>query len=240
MKRAALLLLSFALIANDEAEPEAREAEHQSEFVGRYDGSSFETAMGMEIRADHTFGWGVSVGALDLHAKGTWMQDGPRVFFTSDPKPVEPVFRFSGIELAEGEPFVRVVWGKSGEEFQYASARITCRNGKNIYGQVHRDGYPSSLELEYEDDLSPDQNLREACDVPETVTLTMSIYDIRSKQFDLADLGWKPGETARFEFHRNDMGVADFTGVSGYLEDGVLKLQGAKWPLEMRKLPPRE
>ena len=33
--------------------------------------------------------------------------------------------------------------------------------------------------------------------------------------------------------------VADFTGVTGMLEDGKLKLVGGEWPLELRKLPPR-
>ncbi len=241
MKRIALCLLPLVLVANSEGEPEPAETETSSEFVGRYDGGSFETAMGMEIHGDGTFGWGVSVGALDMRARGTWRQEGNFIYLTSDPKPVEPEFKWSGLESTgatpEDTPFLRVVWGTNGKEFQYADAELTCENGERFYDQVHRDGYPSIEALEYTDPLPPDQDPRQSCDVPDTVVLVQSIHRIRSKPFKLADLGWEAGQTVRFAFHPNDMGVADFTGVTGYLEDGMLKLVGAEWPLEMRKLP---
>lgn len=240
MKRPTLCLLALPLLAAEDAPADAPTA---PDFVGRYDGSSFETAMGMEILEDGTWRWGVSVGALDMRARGTWEQRGDTLVLTSTPKPVAPKFAWSGVEKAATDaqktPYLRVVWATNGEPFQYASVRILCANGRTFSGQVHSDGYPSDQALEYQDPPLPKWDPRQSCDTPEKVVLKQTIYDVQSEVFDLKALGWKPSQTARFVFHRNDMGVADFTGVTGALEDGKLKLNGAKWPLELRKLPTR-
>lgn len=238
MQRAGFAVaMGLALIAN--AGPEATEAEDAttSEFVGRYDGNSFETAMGMEILADGTWGWGVSVGALDMRAKGTWRQEGDFIYLTSDPKPVAPAFGVSGLEESHAGRWFRVVWAGNGEPFQYASAIVTCKNGELIGNQVYSEGWPPPESAADDETLSADMPHKVECDEPETVTLSLSMYQIRSERYVLRDLGWEPGTTVRFEFLRNDLGVADFTGVTGYLEDGKLKLVGAEWPLELKKLP---
>ncbi|MEL7218905.1 MAG: hypothetical protein AAGK01_10800 [Pseudomonadota bacterium] len=249
-KRLAILTLALASpTLAEEPEDIASDAAADSAFVGRYDGSGFEMAMGMEIRADGTFGWGLSVGALDMRANGTWRQDGNFITLTSDPKPVAPEFRWSGIESVTSDPakapFVRVVWASNGKDFPYADVQLTCANGKRFYGQVHADGYPSNEAFEYADELpAAERDPRQSCDVPDTAVLIQGIHDIRSKPFKLADFGWKPGQTVRFAFHRNDLGVADFTGVTGYLDDGKIVLDVSavgrddfSGPLEMRRLP---
>ncbi|MDY7096997.1 MAG: hypothetical protein SXU28_02545 [Pseudomonadota bacterium] len=217
MKRSAILVAAFALMANGEPQP-SENASSESPFVGTYDGSSFELASGMVIRPDGTFQWGLSVGGLDLRAQGTWRQEGDFIYLTSNPKPVAPEFRFARIETYEGAPYLRVILAKSGREFQWADARITCRNGKSFGGQVHRDGYPSNAAREYDDRRDSEYDPLVGCDEPETVTLLQSNHAVRSKPFDLKKLGWKPGKTAVFAFHSNDLGTLDFTGVTGYLE----------------------
>ncbi len=239
MKRLAIAALAMALPANSQPESGTPEKAQGSEFVGLYDGSSFESAMGMEVRADGTFDWGLSVGALDLRASGTWAQQREMIILTSNPRPVPPVFRFSGLEPARGGEFVRVVLASNGEEFEFADIRLTCRNGKKFYGQVRSGGYPSTNALEYEDELPDEYDPRKSCDAPVTAMLELSMYDVASEPFDLASLGWTPGQTARFEFERNDLGVADFTGMTGALQDGTLTLQGGEWQFELRKLAPR-
>ncbi len=239
MKRMIIGVLAMALLANSQADPSAPETAQGSEFVGRYDGNSFETAMGMEVRSDGTFDWGLSVGALDLRAGGTWEQQGNLIILTSDPRPVPPVFRFSGLEPAKGAEFVRVVLASNGEEFEFADIRLTCRNGNEFYGQVRSDGYPSTAALEYEEEMPDEYDPRKSCDAPVTAMLELSMYDVVSEPFDLASLGWTPGQTARFEFERNDLGVADFTGMTGAIQDGTLTLQGGEWQFELRKLAPR-
>ena len=117
MKRLILLAMAAALVANGEPEGDETESTAQSEFVGRYDGSSFETAMGTEVRADGTWGWGLSVGALDMRAEGVWRQEGDFIYLTSDPKPVAAEFSFSGLETSENDPWIRVVWAGNGKPF---------------------------------------------------------------------------------------------------------------------------
>ncbi len=205
-----------------QVEQEAAEAQ-PPQFVGRYNGNSFETAMGMIIRDNGTFAWGVSVGGLDLRAAGTWETQGSFILFTSDPVPVPPEFGWSGYESSpEGGPLVKVIRASNGEPFIYASARLTCANGAEIYGNIDAEGW------------SPPPG---ECDTPVSLQLQQSNYNVMSEVYDLADtFVIEPGQTIRFEFRANDLGVADFTGMSGLLDDGILRVSGGEWPLELRKV----
>ncbi|MGJ8606212.1 MAG: hypothetical protein ACSHXH_19035 [Marivita sp.] len=223
----ALSALAFAIaspvLAQDqEPEGQATEAQPASDFVGRYNGNSFETAMGMIVREDGTFEWGLSVGGLDMRAAGTWTQQGEFILFTSDPVPVAPEFGWLGNESVPDRPLVKVVQSTNGEPFQYADALLTCANGARFNQPIPSEGW------------SPPEG---ECDTPESLQLIQSNYDVRSPVYDLAGtFAVQPGETIRFEFRRNDLGVADFTGMSGVLVDGVLSMNGGQWPLEMRKV----
>lgn len=194
------------------------------DFVGLYDGSSFETAMGMRIEADGQFEWGLSVGALDMRSSGMWDQDGDSIRLTTDPSPVPPEFRLLGVERSKAAPLVKVTWSTNGEPFQYAEAAVECSDGANLYEQVGSEGW------------SPAEG---KCEKPVAITLIEGIYEISSPRYVLSELGWSPGMTINVEFRPNDLGVADFTGVTGRLEGDMLKLKGARWPLEMRKVSPR-
>lgn len=209
--------------------PDAASANHD-QFVGTYNGSSFETAMGMRITEDGRWEWGLSVGALDMRGAGTWEESGDVITLTSDPKPAPAQFRFQGFEPAEGsadpEKLVHV-FRPDGKQFTYAEANIECANGARVLqfaagSTAYLDGY------------EPD-----TCDRPIAVTVEQGIYDITSPRYDLAAMGWETGQIMRFEFDPKDLGIVDFTGATGILEDGILKLRGAKWPLELRKLPRR-
>jgi len=202
------------------------EKDGSSSYVGRYNGSSFETAMGMEIRADGSFTWGISVGAYDARAKGSWEEERDGVItLTSDPVPVPPRFSWSGEATVPDGKLIRLVWHRNGEPFQYASVKLTCVNGARFSAQIPREGW------------SPPPG---ECDTPKTVQLFETIYDVTSKVYDLqSTFAVAPGATIRFQFHANDMGVLDFTGITGRLEDGILKLQHGRWPMELRKITPR-
>ncbi|MEO1220772.1 MAG: hypothetical protein AAFY42_05405 [Pseudomonadota bacterium] len=217
--------LGFALPATalaQESSPENTIAAEQSQFVGRYDGNSFETAMGMVIRADGTFEWGLSVGSLDMRAQGTWFEEDDTIIFVSDPKPVSPEFVWSGVEANEDGPFLRVVWAKSDSPFQYASVRGQCANGTLAFGYVD-DGT-----------WSPESD----CDKLEWIQFRMQSYDLRSEIFVLSgEREVARGETIRFEFHRNDLGVANFDGVMGRFEDGKLRVVGDIGSMVLRKVP---
>ncbi len=209
----------------EEAAEQEEATQADSPFVGRYDGGQMEMAMGMIIRADGTFGWGVSVGALDMRAAGTWTQEDDTIILTSDPKPVAPEFGWPGMETVPDGKLLRIVWASNGEPFQYGSVRAICANGEVVFGQVPTEGW------------SPP----ETCDEVVNVQLKQDIYDVTSQVYDLTStFTVSEGETIRFEFRRNDMGVADFSGVTGQLNNGLLTLQGGRWPMELRKLPPQD
>lgn len=212
-----------ALALAQEAGEDSPAPVEQSPFVGRYNGSSFETAMGMAIEADGTFRWGLAVGGLDLRAQGTWFEEDETIIFVSDPKPVPPAFTRGEVERSEGGPFLKVVWAGTDNPFRQASVRGLCANGETVSGYTD------------EGHWSPG----EECDRLETLQFRMQSYDVRSQMFDMSDNGdLAKNATIRFEFHRNDLGVANFDGVIGRFEDGKLRVEGPLGAMTLRKLPP--
>ncbi|MCK0129597.1 hypothetical protein [Erythrobacter sp. F6033] len=240
IKRCALIALALAVPANaqPESDPPAVETTAQaseSEFVGRYNGNSFETAMGMEIRADGQFAWGLSVGGLDLRAKGTWTQQGDTIVLTSDPKPVPAEFKLIGIKPRSEDALVHV-FRTNGKRATYVDALVECSDGRTTYETV------AGGTADYGSGT---------CANPVAVAVRQPGYNVSSPRFDLVELGWKKGDSIHIEFHTNDLGVADFTGMTGLLEGGRLKLFGGQGLLsqpaprpgevvfELRKMPPR-
>lgn len=197
-----------------------------SQFIGRYSGNSFETAMGMQIDPNGTFQWSLSVGSLDMRAQGSWVQNAEQIMLTSDPKPVSPRFIWSDFETTTPDgPMLRVVWASNGKPFQYANVTMACADESWVSGQVQTDGW------------SPDPG---ECEQPVSLRLREGIYKIRSETFDLTQLGWSKGKTMRFQFERNDLGVADFTGMIGSLDGNVLKFVGGKGLGNSRQQKPDE
>ncbi|WP_432201425.1 hypothetical protein ACRAQ7_04345 [Erythrobacter sp. W53] len=209
--------------ASSSAAPVDTSTNTRDQFVGIYNGNSFETAMGMRLTEDGRWEWGLSVGALDMRGKGYWEEEGGVITLTSDPKPAAPEFKWLGLEKTGNDMLVRVVW-ENGKRFDRASVRLICKDGTVIFDQIGADGWRPEAD---------------ACDKPVSLSVRQGTYEIQSQNYDLADFGAGDGTTLLLEFRPNDLGVADFTGMRGILEDGVLKLSGGKWPLEMRKMPPR-
>ncbi|MEM1053061.1 MAG: hypothetical protein AAGI28_13310 [Pseudomonadota bacterium] len=213
-------LLPAAAMSQEPAE-DSSAVQAESQFVGRYDGNSFETAMGMVVRADGTFEWGLSVGALDLRAQGTWFESYDKIIFASDPKPVPPEFFWSGIEQEDGGPFLRIIWQSTAKPFSYAHVRGLCTNGELLHGPVMADGW------------SP----KDSCDRVATIQFYIPSYDFLSQPIELiGNRTTRPGQTIRIAFHPNDLGVANFDGVTGRLEDGRLQIQSDLGVMTLRKV----
>jgi len=218
-----MALAQEALPSEQTAPEQSSTGAEQSQFVGRYDGSSMETAMGMVVREDGTFQWGLSVGGLDLRAKGTWTERGGAIVFASDPKPVAPQFIWDGVETTKDGPFLRIEWKDSGKPFSFADVRGFCANGELVVLPVI-DGEWSPGPL---------------CDRPLVIELYLRSYQVLSGPFELKrERAVEEGETIRFVFHRNDLGVADFDGITGFLEDGTLRMDSSLGPMTLRKLAP--
>ena len=216
------LALPVAAAAQEASADTEQTAGEQSPYVGRYDGSSFETAMGMVVRPDGTFQWGISVGSLDLRAMGTWRENGDFIVFKSDPKPVSPEFISKGTQpRAQDGPFLRIVWAGSGRPFDYADVRGLCANGELIRSSVSQEGW------------SP----QETCDRPTTIQLFMDSYQVLSPVFELSGArAIASDETVTFEFHRNDLGLLDFDGVTARLENGRLRMESPVGAMTLRKV----
>ena len=232
-----LSLAAAVFIAIASATPAvAQEPEQQAsaedrappDFAGRYDGSSFETAMGIQLNEDGTWQWGLSVGALDMRAEGTWEisedEQGYRVDFTSAPTPVFPEFRFLSLERLPDGPLVQVIL-PDGEPFQYADAILECEDAETVVSQIYAEGWrPEPGE----------------CDEPVALTVIQPSYNVQSERYVLEELDWEPGMTVFFEFKPNDLGVMDLTGMIGRLQDGILTVEGPLGLEEFRKIVPRE
>src|SRR5579872_4447977 len=54
-------------------------------LVGVYDGHQMEMAVGIELKADGRFEYGLSYGAMDEQAAGRWTVTDGKVLLTSDP-----------------------------------------------------------------------------------------------------------------------------------------------------------
>lgn len=216
--------ISAPIYAQEPEEPVEALSEHTaSDFVGTYDGSSFETAMGMRINADGTFEWRLAVGSLDMRSAGEWTEKDGVVHFTTTPPPVSPEFRFLGLEEANHPKLVHV-FREDGSFFTYAEAIVECANGARNYrftagSNAYLEGYEP-----------------EECDRPVSIVVKQSQYNVISQSIDLKQLDWKPGQIVRFEFIPNNIGVLDLTGMSSTLSDGVLTVDGPLGRETFRKL----
>lgn len=213
------------------------EEETHTSFVGTYDGGSFETAMGMRVSKDGTFEWGLSVGALDMRAKGAWQVDGDEIVLQSVPVPVAPEFVVLGLRTLPDAPLVKVVQ-PDGQGFSWASLRLHCRDGKDSFHQIYREGWSAEIERRVKAGQNGQEvEPRDSCADPIALTVSQSNYEVRSDRLTLADLGWREGQTVMIEFRSNDLGVQDFTGMRGRLDSGILTFESRLGRLEMRKRP---
>lgn len=231
--RLAAILLSATVVGTAlpaAAHPGHHEADGErsaSPFVGRYDGSSFETYVAMVVLGDGTFEWVLSVGALDMRSKGKWVERDGVIHLTTLPKPVPAEFRLIGLVEQSGDGGVPVevkAIGPNGKPFTDAETVVECANGARLFGFVAgSDAYYEGYE--------PDE-----CDAPAAVTVRVMVYDAQSPRYDLYKLGWQPGQALKVEFLPNDIGVLDLTGMHGTLEEGVLTFDGPLGRQTMRKL----
>lgn len=230
------LAAPFGALAQDQTDQEESGNEESdtgenrdpSQFIGRYNGSSFETAMGMVVREDGTFQWGLSVGGLDLRAKGTWTEEAGALILVSDPKPIKPQFTWGALVDAPDGPFLRIVSAGTDRLFRYADIRGLCANGEVFFGAVTKGEW------------SPD----EKCDAVKTIEFYLPSYQVLSTPFELvSDRAVRPGQTIRFDFHRNDLGLVNFDGMIGQIVNGELRLEGGSdgrlGAITLRKIVPQ-
>ena len=182
MSKAVPLLLLLAAAISDP---------HPAALVGQYDGGQMEMAAGLELSADGRFRYGLSYGALDEQAAGSWHAEGRRVLLDSDPVKA-PHFSLAG-QAAAPPGMVRVSLAvPEGMEPQYFRAVVLLDDGTEIGGQLSADGL--SLPLE-------------AGRRPTSVRIALRVFGIVS---DPIPVDIAKGLDLRFRFEPNDLGQVDF------------------------------
>ena len=177
-----------------------------SQLVGTYDGHQMEMAAGLELQADGRFDYGLSYGALDETAIGTWSVDGDHVLLTSDPVIPPKFVLLEQIPAADRKTHLVLDLPK-GWTRQYFDAEIGLADGRVVGGQLSdgSDAIP----------LAPG-------DRPVSLRLALGVYDLRSDAFRL---NGTVASTIRIRFEQNDLGKVAFAKTPLRIDNGNLLLE---------------
>jgi len=191
-----LLLLTTAIAVSDA---------HPAKLVGQYDGGQMEVAAGLELSADGRFRYGLSYGASDEQATGTWHADDGHVVLDSDPVKA-PCFTLLGQTLGE-EGLLHVdLQVPDGMDAQYFRAVVQLSDGRQIDGQLSADGL--SLPLE-------------AGQRPARIRIVLPVFELVG---DPVEIDAAKGLRFRFRFEPNDLGRVEFKGTALTIDKGQLIL----------------
>lgn len=168
-----------------------RAAASSSPLVGTYDGHQMEMAVGLDLRADGRFDYGLSYGALDESANGTWSLDGNVVLLTSGPV-TPPKFVLIEQRPAPDGKMHLVLDLPKGWTKQYFDAEIGLADGRFVGGQLSDDSDAISL--------APG-------DRPVSLRLALGVYELRSDAFRLDGTA---ASTIHVRFDPNDLGKVAF------------------------------
>jgi hypothetical protein len=186
----ALAGLSLSAIASSSAVGQVA-APNPSQLVGTYDGHQMEMAVGLELKADGRFDYGLSYGALDERASGTWRVDGNDVLLTSDPVTPPTFTLLEQRPTSDGKTHLVLDLPK-GWTRQYFDAEIGLADGRFVGGQLSDDSDAISL--------APG-------DRPASLRLALGVYDLRSDAFRLDGTA---ASTIHVRFEPNDLGKVAF------------------------------
>jgi len=151
-----------------------------------------DAASGIELRADHSFSYGLSYGALDEMADGVWKQAGDTVLLTTQPTPKPPVIAPGTATRTDEAPLRLRVVGPNGRGVALVDFEIRYASGEPRTGYTQDYGW-----------TSPGDEAR----TPVSVRFAVPMYGITSPVF--------PIDAARandliFVLTPNDLGVVDF------------------------------
>jgi hypothetical protein len=203
---AALVGLSLSAVAIPSAGVAGQTAPaNSSQLVGTYDGHQMEMAVGLELRADGRFNYGLSYGALDESASGTWRVDGNVVVLTSDPVTPPKFVLIEQRPASDGKMHIVLDLPK-GWTKQYFDADIGLADGRFVGGQLSDDSDAIPL--------APG-------DRPVSLRLVLGVYELRSGAFPLDGT---PASRVHVRFEQNDLGKVAFAETPLRIDKGKLLL----------------
>ena len=116
----------------------ATTAEARSPYAGRYRVAEGPDTAGMlDLRADGSFRYFLSEGALDEQAEGTWTETGGDIRLTTAPKPVPPSWA-RGPD--SGSATLRVILA-DGRELAGIDFRLGLADGASVAGYTQAEGW---------------------------------------------------------------------------------------------------
>jgi hypothetical protein len=191
--RTMIVRLLFALIAGAWLLL-ATTAEARSPYAGRYRVAEGPDTAGMlDLRADGSFRYFLSEGALDEQAEGTWTETGGDIRLTTAPKPVPPSWA-RGPD--GGSATLRVILA-DGRELAGIDFRLGLADGASVAGYTQAEGWsfaePGERRIAWVELHEPIHGIvsqRFAIDPPATggLVFVLTPNDIGTVDFDAAPL----------------------------------------------------
>lgn len=176
-----------------------------ADLAGTYDGGQTDMAAGLELSADGHFRYGLSYGALDEQAEGTWTVENGQVLLTAAPV-VPPRFVLVGQSDAPAGQLAVTLDLPEGMSRQYFRAEWRMANGTTNGRQLNEEQTPFELD---------------PGDRPISVVLALPMFDLAS---EAVKLGTGQGHRVAFRFEPHDLGKAAFVRTPLLRESGDLIL----------------
>lgn len=188
-----------------------------TDVVGMYDGGQTEMAVGLELRDDGRFRYGLSYGALDEQAQGTWTSNEDEVLLTSDPFVPPRFVLVNRLDAPVGQ--LKIILDlPDGMSRQYFDAEVRLADGRVVDHQLNDRQEPLAFD--------PREN-------PVSVALTLPIFGLRSETLELSGVG---GSAIRFRFEPNALGTVAFSKTALRKDHGTLILLRHDRTIRFRRL----
>lgn len=171
--------------------PAPSHAPTASKLAGLYETHQMEMGGGLELKRNGRFRYGLSYGAVDEEAEGTWTFDGKVVHLTSSPMPKPPSFELVHDDPApKGELYMTLEdpgfeWGHPLEAMATPDMKSGFEVSADDSGRVDLAGKPAIA----------------------AIAPRMPVYGSTGDIFQLSP---ERGHRLVFRFHRNDLGKVAF------------------------------
>lgn len=188
-----------------------------ADLAGTYDGGQMELAAGLELRADGRFRYGLTYGALDEEAEGSWVVEGDTVLLTTEPAVVPPRFTLAEQRATGSGALEVVVSDPKGRALPNIDIAVTYDEGDPDILQSREE--PVSIPVE-------------AARLPRTILLAIPVFDVVSDPFSIDPA---KGYGFSFRFEPNGLGTADFQRTPLAIDKGELVMPRFDRTLRFRR-----
>lgn len=169
-----------------------------------------EAAGGLELRADGSFRYALTYGALDEQAEGRWRQEGTRVLLTTVPTPRPPAFTRSAAEPGVAASFELLLENPAGQPIENIEVLVMLADGTEHRAQSRRDWLQAPLDAAHQ---------------PVSVRFRIPVFDVESPALPLEIDRY---HRYRFRLDPGDLGVRNFQDWPLEVKGDLLQPEGAR------------